>query len=90
MSVGSHSIDVVIKNILNKAWETLPDGTVVREVPAATPEEECVVSAAFLACSCSRAYILMDQLLPQDCFDWEFGHFKQPNTISEQSQHRRE
>lgn len=44
-SVGvlSHSIDVVIKNVLDKPWETLPDGTIVKEVPVAEEEVDCIV-----------------------------------------------
>ena len=43
VSVRSHSIDVVIKDILNKPWETTPEGAVVRDVPPAEAEVDCIV-----------------------------------------------
>lgn len=48
VTVRSHSIEVVINDILNKPWETTPEGAVIREVPPAQEEVDCIVRVFFV------------------------------------------
>lgn len=72
VSVRNHGIDVLILDVLD-AEGPWPDGETgeEREVPTAREEVECVVRpiSIFHAIALHSPY-------RQDCFKWEFGHFK--------------
>jgi putative lipase involved disintegration of autophagic bodies len=66
----THGIKVVIEKLLNEDWE--PAVSIGREVPPMDEDADCVVSYS------SVSIPLVFDLRVQDCFNWQFGDFKNP------------
>ena len=64
---------MIIEKLLAEDWEPGADGAEGRQVPAMVRDDDCVVGLNVLTQSFWWALKL---IVPQDCFNWEYGDFK--------------
>lgn len=58
VDIRKHGILNIVEEVLGKPWQ--PSEEVGREVPPATVEEDCVVSAVYLSCQRRSAEFNME------------------------------